>query len=157
MVAEGILKQSSTRIGVVSVNSTGYVEAMFHCLEAGEVAVPLKYGEDHDRINAAKVERVLTPKSGSAWMEREFQPSTSNSTAIVSFTSGTEGQAKGVLLTHQNLADVVTRLNGLMQVDHSISEYIGVPVYHSFGFGRCRAIASAGGRFFLPESGFKPG
>ncbi|MBE9012786.1 AMP-binding protein, partial [Pseudanabaenaceae cyanobacterium LEGE 13415] len=156
MTAEGVRRKSKTHLGIVSVNSTGYVEAMFNCLEAGEIAVPLKHGEDHDRISAAQVDRVLTPQSGGAWMTRIFQGSNSSETAIVSFTSGTEGKPKGVLLSHQNLSDVVTRLNRLMQVDDTISEYIGVPVYHSFGFGRCRAIASAGGRFFIPESGFNP-
>ncbi|MBW4441216.1 MAG: AMP-binding protein [Plectolyngbya sp. WJT66-NPBG17] len=156
MKTEGVRRKSNTRIGIVSVNSTGYVEAMFNCLEAGEIAVPLKHGDDRDRISAANIDRVLTPQNGNAWMTRTFQGSTSHSTAIVSFTSGTEGKSKGVLLTHQNLSDVVTRLNQVMQVDDTISEYIGVPVYHSFGFGRCRAISSASGKFFIPESGFNP-
>ncbi len=156
MTVEKIRKKADTRVGIVSVNSTGYVEAMFDCLEAGEVAVPLKHGEDYDRINAANVDRVLSPSSSGAWMKRTFQGSTSSATAIVSFTSGTEGQSKGVLLSHQNLSDVIMRLNQLMQVDDTISEYIGVPVYHSFGFGRCRAIASTSGRYFIPESGFNP-
>ncbi|MER3434134.1 MAG: hypothetical protein C4288_12070 [Leptolyngbya sp. ERB_1_1] len=156
MTVEGVRRKSDARVGIVSVNSTEYVQAMFNCLEAGEVAVPLKYRDDHDRISAASVDRVFAPSGGGTWMTRSFQGSTSDATAIVSFTSGTEGQSKGVLLTHRNLSDVVIRLNRLMQVDDTISEYIGVPVYHSFGFGRCRAITSAGGRFFIPESGFNP-
>lgn len=156
MTAEGVRRKSATRLGIVSVNSTGYVDAMFNCLEAGEIAVPLKHGEDHDRIHAAQVDRVLVPQSNGNWMTRSFKGSNSSDTAIISFTSGTEGKPKGVLLSHQNLSDVITRLNRIMQVDDTISEYIGVPVYHSFGFGRCRAIASAGGRFYIPESGFNP-
>lgn len=156
MTAEGVCRKSTTRVGIVSVNSAEYVDAMFNCLEAGNIAVPLKHEEDHDRISAANVDRVLTPRTEGAWMTRTFQGSNRSETAIVSFTSGTEGKPKGVLLSHQNLSDVVTRLNRLMQVEDTISEYIGVPVYHSFGFGRCRAIASAGGRFFIPQSGFNP-
>lgn len=154
MTAEGVCRKSATRLGIVSVNSTGYVDAMFNCLEAGEIAVPLKHGDDHDRIHAAQVDRVLVPQSNGTWMSRRFKGSSSSDTAIISFTSGTEGKPKGVLLSHQNLSDVIVRLNRVMQVDDTISEYIGVPVYHSFGFGRCRAIASAGGRFYIPESGF---
>jgi len=41
-----------------------------------------------------------------------------------------------------------------MVVDSSIREYIGVPVYHSFGLGRCRAVAAVGGRAYIPQNGF---
>src|SRR6185503_10212654 len=43
-----------------------------------------------------------------------------------------------------------------MGVDDAIREYVGIPVYHSFGFGRCRAVAAAGGRAFIPDKGFNP-
>src|SRR5690606_37233375 len=71
-------------------------------------------------------------------------------------TSGTEGEPKGVLLTHGNPGDVVARLDSGMQVDAQIREYVGLPVYHSFVFGRCRAVSAAGGRAFLPPRGFSP-
>jgi acyl-CoA synthetase (AMP-forming)/AMP-acid ligase II len=61
-----------------------------------------------------------------------------------------------VLLSHANLADVVERLNAVMGVTAEIREYVGVPVYHSFGFGRCRAVSVAGGRAYLPARGFNP-
>ncbi|EDN68651.1 AMP-dependent synthetase and ligase [Beggiatoa sp. PS] len=88
-------------------------------------------------------------------MTSTFTPPASDDLALITFTSGTEGNPKGVMLTHNNLADVITRLNTLMQVNDSIREYIGVPVYHSFGLGRCRAVASVGGRFFIPDN-FNP-
>lgn len=78
------------------------------------------------------------------------------SVAQIAFTSGTTGQPKGVLLTHQALNDVVERLNNIMEVDSSIREYIGVPINYSFGFGRCRAVATVGGQFYIPENGFNP-
>jgi acyl-CoA synthetase (AMP-forming)/AMP-acid ligase II len=148
--------QFSRRVGIVAANNTGYVEAMLSCLETGDIAVPLRNIDDRYRINAANIAQVMTPTGDGAWMRREFTPSKTNEIALISFTSGTEGAPKGVILTHNNLADVVTRLNSLMQLDDSISEYIGVPVYHSFGFGRCRAVATAGGKFFIPSNGFNP-
>ncbi len=144
------------RVGIVAANNTGYVEAMLSCIETGDIAVPLRNIDDRYRINAANIAHVMTPTGDGAWMRREFTPSNTNEIALISFTSGTEGDPKGVRLTHNNLADVVTRLNSLMQLDDSISEYIGVPVYHSFGFGRCRAVATAGGKFFIPSNGFNP-
>jgi len=142
---------SIKRVGIITANHTGYVNAMFSCMETGVIAVPLGNAEDHYRIQAAKVEEIITPEPGEKWMARAFKPQSSDELALIAFTSGTEGNPKGVMLTHNNLAEVITSLNTLMQVDDSISEYIGVPVYHSFGFGRCRAVASAGGRFFIPD------
>lgn len=149
-------QKTHQRIGIVAANHTGYVEAMFSCLEAGTIAVPLRNSEDFDRINAAGVEQIVTPEIGDAWMTRSFRNPDQDAISLISFTSGTEGAPKGVMLTHRNLADVIHRLNTVMQVDDSIREYIGVPVYHSFGFGRCRAVATAGGRFFIPSNGFNP-
>jgi acyl-CoA synthetase (AMP-forming)/AMP-acid ligase II len=143
-------------VGIVAANNTGYVEAMLSCIETGDIAVPLRNIDDRYRTNAANIAQVMTPTGHGAWMRREFTPSNTNEIALISFTSGTEGAPKGVILTHNNLAEVVTRLNSLMQLDDSISEYIGVPVYHSFGFGRCRAVATAGGKFFIPSNGFNP-
>ena len=31
-----------------------------------------------------------------------------------------------------------------MGLDASIREYVGVPIHHSFGLGRCRAVAAVG-------------
>jgi acyl carrier protein len=129
---------------------------MLSCIEAGNIAVPLRSIDDQYRINTANIDQFITSTEDGAWMRRKFTPSNTSEPALISFTSGTEGSPKGVILTHDNLADVITRLNSVMQLDDSISEYIGVPVYHSFGFGRCRAVATSGGKFFIPRNGFNP-
>lgn len=153
---ESIAHHFSVRFGIVAANNTGYVEAMLSCIEAGNIAVPLRNVDDQYRINAANITQIITPTDNGVWMRRKFTPTNTSDIALIAFTSGTEGNPKGVILMHKNLAEVVTRLNSLMQLDESISEYIGVPVYHSFGFGRCRAVATAGGKFFIPSNGFNP-
>jgi len=155
MTISTMSQDSTKRVGIITANHTGYVNAIFSCMETGVIAVPLRNAEDHYRIQAAKVEEIITPNTGEQWMASAFKLQSSDELALIAFTSGTEGNPKGVMLTHKNLTDVVTRLNTVMQVDESISEYIGVPVYHSFGLGRCRAVASAGGRFFIPNN-FSP-
>ena len=59
------------------------------------------------------------------------------------------------MLSHRNLADVVARLNAIMAPTTDIREYIGVPVTYSFGLGRARAVAAAGGASYIPQQ-FNP-
>jgi acyl-CoA synthetase (AMP-forming)/AMP-acid ligase II/acyl carrier protein len=156
MKIHDIFHKYSKRVGIVANNNSGYVDAMFACLESGVIAVPLRDENDEYRIKSAEVEEVITPTAEESWIEKKLNLHDSDELALISFTSGTEGNPKGVVLTHKNLANVVKRLNTIMEVDDSIREYIGVPVYHSFGFGRCRAVASASGKIFVPSNGFNP-
>ncbi len=142
--------------GLVAVNSPGFVHAAFACLRAGEVFSPLRGKNDEQRTRLLSPQRIVEPEAGSGWVTEQPLTDRSERIAQVMFTSGTEGTPKGVLLTHRGLHDVVSRLDGVMHLDASIREYVGVPVYHSFGFGRCRAVAAAGGAFFIPERGFNP-
>jgi len=144
-------------IGIIATNTIAYVETIFSCMEEKNIVVPLRNSNDQYRIKAARINQIVEPPDNKEqWMKRPFYPVKSDEIALIAFTSGTEGNPKGVEITHNNLAEVVQRLNTVMQVDSSIREYIGIPVYHSFGLGRCRAVASAGGRFFIPTDGFNP-
>jgi acyl-CoA synthetase (AMP-forming)/AMP-acid ligase II len=140
----------------VAVNSPAFVRAAFACLRRGEVFVPLRGEHDEQRLKLCPVTRVIVPEEGFGWVTETALTDRSDRIAQVMFTSGTEGAPKGVLLTHRGRADVVERLHAVMHLDSSIREYVGVPVYHSFGFGRCRAVAAAGGSFYIPERGFNP-
>lgn len=150
------LTKSCHQLGIVSENSIDYVKSMISVMKSGSVAVPLKGSDDLNRIQAASVSQVITPVAGGGWMSGDFGLPENDSLALISFTSGTEGSPKGVMLTHNNLANVIQRLNAVMEVDDSIREYVGIPVYHSFGFGRCRAVAAVNGEFFIPDNGFNP-
>ncbi|WP_172977549.1 acyltransferase family protein [Roseovarius sp. THAF9] len=97
---------------------------------------------------------VESPRSGGGWLQRSFGEYPPDSIAQITFTSGTEGTPKGIAISHRALSDTVSRLNDVMEVDETIREYIGVPVYYSFGFGRCRAVCRAGGAAYIPEKGF---
>lgn len=143
-------------VGVVLESSPDAVSKVFACWQRGEVVVPLRSRDDKHRIDTAKVTEVIETHSGSGWIDIAHTPRTSDDVAQISFTSGTEGEAKGVVLTHRNLSDVVARLNSVMNVTNEIREYVGIPITHSFGFGRVRAVLAAGGRAFIPSRGFNP-
>jgi acyl-coenzyme A synthetase/AMP-(fatty) acid ligase len=133
------------------------VETAFACLERGQVLVPLRSAEDQERIQTGQVGEVVTPDATpGGWLEARHVPRTDDTLALLAFTSGTEGKPKAVGLTHRNLADVVARLIEVMEITPEIREYVGVPVYHSFGFGRCRTVGAIGGKAFLPAGGFNP-
>jgi AMP-binding enzyme len=74
----------------------------------------------------------------------------------VTFTSGTEGKPKGIVLSYLNLADAAERIISQMGLTSDVREYIGVPVTHSFGMARIRVISAVGGQSYIPPHGFDP-
>ena len=75
---------------------------------------------------------------------------------LMLYTSGTLGRRKGVVLSQANLAATVKYMTGFMKLDNSIVEYVGSPVDHAFGFGRCRAVIANGGTLVLDDAPFSP-
>ena len=138
-------------IGIHQVNSVDFVISAFQVYNSGDVLVILK-----ESNSGIRLKEEIIPTSGGGWLKLRQDVIRENRPAQIVFTSGTEGAPKPILLSHQALADVVIRLNKIMKVDETISEYIGIPVTYSFGLGRCRAVAAAGGRCFIPENGFNP-
>lgn len=143
-------------LGVVETNSVTYIQTLFKALEASQVVVPLRDEDDSQRIDALNIQEIITPVDGGGWLQPSLTLGNSEDIAHVSFTSGTEGTPKGVFLSRLALNNTVQRIQSVMQMDASVREYIGIPVYHSFGYGRCRHVAAVGGHFYIPESGFDP-
>jgi acyl-coenzyme A synthetase/AMP-(fatty) acid ligase len=142
---------TSEVIGIRPVNSVDFVRAAFEVHRSGRVAAILRHAGPE--FNVAE---TLRPAPGGGWLEIRQRPVEEDRPAQIVFTSGTEGAPKAILLSHRALTDVVLRLNAIMGLDETVSEYVGVPVTYSFGFARCRAVAAVGGRCFIPERGFNP-
>ncbi len=143
-------------VRVVPSSSLAYVRTMFEQLQRG-VTILSATRETETRIPGLSIRETLEPTTGGGWYDGpRYRPSEDASIAQIVPTSGTEGPPKEVLISHRALADTTRRIVDVMAIDDTIREYVGVPVVHSFGFGRCRAVSAAGGRFFLPEAGFQP-
>ena len=141
---------------VEKINSTAFIQTVFRLYEDGKIVVLCDDIEHTENLTGFRIAAREKPAGGGGWFEQKHAPIHSSLPAQVSFTSGTEGKPKSIVISHNALADVVERLNTAMSVDATISEYIGVPVTYSFGLGRCRAVSAAGGKFFIPEHGFNP-
>lgn len=142
--------------GIVQKNSIEYLEAAFQALVSKQVFIPIKSKGFTESANYINFESVTSPSYKTGWYAPKYELCIDDTTAQISFTSGTEGEPKGIILTHKNLHDTVTRLIDIMEITSDIKEYVGVPVYHSFGYGRVRVCNEVGGKAFIPESGFNP-
>ncbi len=60
------------------------------------------------------------------------------------YTTGTTGRKKGVLLTHENIAQAALNINAFVGTCRDDREVMPLPLSHSFGLGRLRVMALAG-------------
>lgn len=88
--------------------------------------------------------------------ERDPPSLAPESPCLLLYTSGTVGTRKGVVLTQANLAATVRYMTKFMGLNEDLVEYVGSPIDHAFGFGRCRAVLVSGGTLILDEQPFSP-
>lgn len=154
---EEMRSQKSSIVGVKATNSVEYVSTVFELLDQGHTVVNIKNEADAESLSGFEMTSLVKPDSSTGWYQGPaYRPNQSQDIAQILFTSGTEGKPKGIGISHGALANTAQRLIDVMGMDDSIREYVGVPVHFSFGFGRCRAVSQAGGRFFIPSNGFNP-
>lgn len=149
-----MLQSSLDLIGIEKVASVDYLEKVMACYREGRVAVPCD--ADTQLPTGYAFREMLTPEAGGGWLTRAQAPIHDANPAQVSFSSGTTGMPKAILLSHRALGDVTDRLIAAMEVDSDIREYLGVPPTYSFGLGRARVVAAVGGQLFVPTRGFDP-
>ena len=143
---------TSPVLALPAENSLTFLDHVFACWAEGRVFAIMRDPRALEG-RGVSVQPVTLPEGPArlGWARMSHRPDLSDRPAQITFSSGTEGRPKAIVISHRNLADVVARLNDAMQVTDEIREYIGVPVTYSFGLGRARAVAAAGGAFFLPE------
>lgn len=144
--------------GVLARNSLEFVETAFKLLRKEQPLLVIKdANKPPEDSGALRVRQTLQVGDSTGWYSGiAYEPNDSAEIAQIAYTSGTEGEPKAICISHRALSNTVERLVQVMRMDDGISEYVGIPVYHSFGFGRCRAVSQVGGRFYLPPAGFDP-
>lgn len=134
-------------------NSISFVDQVFALYDSAIPFAICRPGTDPGAYPALEVMRRISPDVRLGWASPRLSPAAPQGSAIaqVVFSSGTEGRPKAIAISRAALADVEDRLLEVMEITDEIREYIGVPVSYSFGLGRARVVARAGGSFFLPE------
>jgi long-chain acyl-CoA synthetase len=152
-----------------------YVVCMYGVMALGAVAVPMHEDVSQEtlkhvlhQVNPAcalydqnPVEGVLCLKSSEALScavleEVKNVVVEEKDMALIMFTSGTSGEKKGVCLSHQNICQSADTIVECMGMDASMVEYVCVPLTHSFGFGRVRALFACGGTLVADNGVFSP-
>ncbi len=82
--------------------------------------------------------------------------SSEKDTAVILYTTGTTGPKKGVRLSHFNLLSATKNINQFMQLHEEVVESLPMPLSHSFGFGRLRAVFDVGGTVILENGLIRP-
>ena len=83
-------------------------------------------------------------------------PREQHDAAVIMFTSGTTAKAKLIELSHRSLLQATDNMNEFMRLDCHVREYVTVPLYHSFGLGRVRAVLAVGGTLIVDDGPMNP-
>ena len=141
---------------VVRRNSITFVEQLFSLYGARRPLVLVSGEAQADHLPGLEIDRCIDPGEKSGWFTAHNPVILDDLPAQVSYTSGTEGLPKGILLSYRNLGYTTDRLIEEMQLTSEVREYVGVPATFSFGMARYRAVSAVGGQSYLPPRGFDP-
>ncbi len=141
---------------IVARNSLDFVAQVFASGNTRRTVVSIQDARQAHDLNGIAVDRCIEVEDQYGWFSQQHPLIPVDLPAQVSFTSGTEGNPKAIVLSYANLADTAQRIITAMAMTSEIREYVGVPVTYSFGVGRLRAISAVGGQAYLPPRGFDP-
>jgi acyl-CoA synthetase (AMP-forming)/AMP-acid ligase II/peptidoglycan/LPS O-acetylase OafA/YrhL len=153
------MKMDSIKLNATAVvrrNSIAFLKHVFSLYESRRPLVLVADEAQARKLSGIEVDRCIVPAEQFGWYTARHPLIHDDLPAQVSYTSGTEGQPKGILLTYANLSYTTERIIEEMQMTAEIREYVGVPATFSFGLARYRAVSAVGGRAYMPPRGFDP-
>ncbi|MFN3578671.1 MAG: AMP-binding protein, partial [Tabrizicola sp.] len=141
---------------VVRRNSIAFVRQLFSLYADRRPVVLVSDADQAARLPGLKIDRCIDPGEGAGWLATHHPVILDDRPAQVTYTSGTEGLPKGILLTYRNLGYTTERIIEVMRMTDEVREYVGVPATFSFGMARFRAVGAVGGLAYMPPRGFDP-
>lgn len=141
---------------VVRKNSIAFVETLFSLYAERRPLVLVASAAQAAHLPGLEIDRTVDPGEQTGWFSARHPVILDDLPAQVSYTSGTEGLPKGILLTYRNLGYTTERIIEQMQLTDEVREYVGVPATFSFGMARFRAVSAVGGKSYMPPRGFDP-
>ncbi len=171
LVSDGV--QPGDRVVLRLPTSADFAVALFGVLRAGGIAVPLS-----PQAPAPELARLLEHSGAQFVVQRddfelpdgvtglpprssgEGDPvelgRTGEDIAVISYTSGTTGPPRGVLLSHRALLANLTQLS---QVDGAIERHdrvlVSIPLFHVYGLGPGLLLATAAGAALVLSERFE--
>ena len=157
--SKGIRK--GDKVALTGKNSPEWAVSYLGILFSGAVVVPLDYQlkneeihlllktsharilfvdeEKYDHFAGAELETIISLKKGIGTYvydldgpEAEIEAAASEDLAAILFTSGTMGNPKGVMLTHENFVSDCFLAQGNLDIYHTDIFYALLPIHHSY-------------------------
>jgi acyl-[acyl-carrier-protein]-phospholipid O-acyltransferase/long-chain-fatty-acid--[acyl-carrier-protein] ligase len=122
---------TAARIRTVFASRAFIEQAKLEADVAALQGLNILYLEDlRENMGAADKLRVVLGMLFPRWMEKRRDPA---ATAVVLFTSGSEGKPKGVVLSHRALLSNIAQIRAVIDFSQDDKVLNALPIFHSFG------------------------
>ena len=160
-INQGLLPNDKVVLFVT--NHSSFIIHYFAAHRLGAIAVPVDNSLGHDYktqlLSRLKPKLICTCVDSTEYNDQKNTLNISfpklDLIADILFTSGSTRQPKGVLLSHQAIAQASKNINQYVANTKDDCEIISIPLSHSFGLGRVRCILQQGGQLILIQRGYE--
>lgn len=147
------------RFFIKANNNIFFVKALFSIICSGNIAIPINPDINNEKINELKdkfnIECIIEEKIPDIKLNGNILPDiSSKNPAIALFTSGTTGESKLVLMSHENILFNSYSVIESMNISNPKNIGIILPLYHSFALitQLITTFITGGNIYFAPKT-----